>query len=430
MNAVVSSQISRAIKAHGRYQHHLGAYMHWSTPQYSSQQDGPLSGWPVSVKDHFGVTNWPTYAGTRQRLPLKWEQDGPFISRLRKTGAVMMGKTTAVELAFGGLGVNRHWGSPRNPWDAEQYRVAGGSTSGGGVSLWEGSARLAIGTDTGGSVRIPASFTHTVGLKCSYGRFPMENIVPLSQTLDSIGFLTLDVADMSTAFTALTGEIVRTLDRPPRIGVMQGLPWQDLENGIGDVIEMRLMELARAGAVVHDLEVPEAKTAFELLQTGSVVAAECDEFIDAELPQWRSLLDQFITARLADGGDVTAREYLQRQRLLDDLTQKMASRFESFDVLVGPTVPISPPIFSAVNQLSQYRRANLQSLRNTCLANFSRCCALSLPVGLDGLRLPVGLQLLAPAGRETALLSVASWMEARLGTSLQNYGLPPLLANP
>ncbi len=431
MNAAVSPAIAQAIHAHDRHGA-LNAYFHWTTPQLpplpaKTVPLPPLHDWPVAIKDHFGVTGWPTYAGTCQRLPAPWEVDGPVIAKLRDCGAVLMGKTIAVELAFGGLGVNRHWGSPRNPWDAKVHRVAGGSTSGGGVSLWEGSARLALGTDPGGSVRIPASFTGTVGLKLTQGRLPLTGVVPLSPTLDSIGFLTRTVADAATAFTALLDEPVPPLPRPPRIGVMSGLPWQDLEADIGSQLEQQLARLALHRATLVTVAVPEAVTAFELLQLGSVVAAECDEFIDALLPDWRPKLDQFITARLADGGDINAREYLRRQRRIAQMQREMAAYFAAVDVLVCPTVPLSPPRLAAVNQPHKYRWANLLSLRNTCLANFGGLCALSLPAGLDSTGLPVGLQLLAPARQEAQLLAVAAWIEVQWGTMAQQVGYPPLL---
>ncbi|MDH3640320.1 MAG: amidase, partial [Gammaproteobacteria bacterium] len=161
-----------------------------------------LLGVPVSVKDLFGVPGFPTYAGSPARLPAQFEESGPVVQTLQRRGAAITGKTHTVEFAFGGLGFNSHWPVPRNPWDNGAYRVSGGSSAGAGVSLYC-DARLALGTDTAGSVRIPASMTGVVGLKTSYGRWPMSGIVPLCPSLDSTGLLGHTVADVRYAFDVI-----------------------------------------------------------------------------------------------------------------------------------------------------------------------------------------------------------------------------------
>ena len=302
----------------------LGAYLAWHSEIIQHQAEavdlllasgsylGPLQGIPVSVKDHFGVRGFPTYAGTRRQLPPSWEQEGPLVSHLRRQLAVLVGKTVAVELAFGGVGLNRYWGSPRNPWDSEDYRVSGGSSSGAGVSLWEGTALLALGTDTGGSVRIPASMTATVGLKVTYGRWSLEGIVPLSTTLDTPGILTRSVADAAYAFAAMDpawGEpaaLARHLAALStggiRIGVGEKLLWDDCDPGVAEAVEEALGSVARTGIEVQERLLPEAADAIQLLRSGSVVSAECDAFLEAELPAWRESLDSVVTARISDGG--------------------------------------------------------------------------------------------------------------------------------
>ncbi len=169
----------------------------------ASESGGPLCGIPVSVKDLYGVEGMPTFAGTARRLPLSWETDAWLVAQLRGQGAVFVGKTHTVELAYGAVGINPHWGTPRNPWDAGAARIPGGSSCGAAVSLWEGSALVALGTDTGGSIRIPASMTGTVGHKPTYERWSVAGVVPLSTTLDSVGALTRTVEDSAYFFGAI-----------------------------------------------------------------------------------------------------------------------------------------------------------------------------------------------------------------------------------
>ncbi|HZD03544.1 MAG TPA: amidase, partial [Longimicrobiales bacterium] len=163
----------------------------------------PLCGLPVSVKDLYGVEGLPTFAGTARPLPERWSRDGWLVARLREQAAVVMGKTHTVELAYGAIGINPFWDTPRNPWDARVHRIPGGSSSGAGVSLHEGSAVLALGSDTGGSIRIPASMTGVVGHKTTKGRWPTDGVVPLSETLDTVGALTRSVADAAWFFGAV-----------------------------------------------------------------------------------------------------------------------------------------------------------------------------------------------------------------------------------
>ena len=394
---------------------------------------GVLQGIPVSIKDLYGVQDVDVYAGTPAALPSKWRNEGPVVCALRRQLAVIMGKTHTVELAFGGLGVNPHWGTPRNPWDAVQHRVPGGSSSGAGVSLCEASAYLALGTDTAGSVRIPASVTGNVGMKTSYGRWSLQGIVPLSPTLDTAGVLTRSVADLAQVFPCFDGPH-RDNDAPIaaaplaglRIGVPRGTMWHDCEGGIDDVCDELLIDLTHAGAIVFDIELPEASDAVALLHKGNVVSAECDEFLSAELPAWRDTLDPLVASRIKDGGAIEAREYLARHRLLRKLAAAAAERFNDCDVIAAPTVPISPPILQDVLTVDGYRPRNLASLRNTCVGNSLSLCALTVPAGIDGNGLPVGIQLMAAHGRDREVIAAGLAIEQHTGTPLERFGRAPL----
>ncbi len=401
-----------------------------------ARDDGPLQGIPVSVKDLYGLDGVATFAGTPQPLPEKWCREGPLIKTLRTQHAVFTGKTHTVEFAFGGLGVNSHWGTPKNPWDNEIHRVPGGSSSGAGVSLGEGSALLALGSDTAGSVRIPASMTGNVGLKTSYGRWPLAGIFPLSPSLDTAGILTRSVADAVYAFAALDPHQrefgPRLLKQTANCGVAdfvigtgESALWSDCESSIAAVVEQALKELATAGVRVVAGPLPEAVGAIELLRAGSVVSTELDELLSSELPQWRETLDPLVSSRIRDGGSISASEYLQRQRRLRQLSQHATTRFDQCQVIASPTVPISPPALADVLEIENYRPNNLASLRNTCPGNTLGLCAITLPVGLDSAGLPVGMQLLARHGHEEQLLAISACIERVLGPPISRLGRLP-----
>jgi len=395
---------------------------------------GPLAGIPVSVKDLYAVHDVPLFAGSASEIPQSLLQQGPVVNRLRNQGAVITGKTHTVEFAFGGLGFNSHWGTPRNPWDASEHRVPGGSSSGAGVSLCQGSALLALGTDTAGSVRIPASMTGNVGLKTSFGRWSLDGIFPLSPSLDTAGLLTRTVEDAAFAFAALdplTTEPVEAFleglpsTTAPRLGLGEPALWDHCEDHIVDVVQGALEELARDGASFVDTTLPEVSDAQELLRQGNVVAAELAEFLSAMLPAWLDKLDPVVGSRIRDGGSISAAEWLGRKRRLDTISATASRHFEACDVIVSPTVPISPPRVDDVAEIDQYRPANLASLSNTCVANSLRLCALTLPVGLDKNGMPVGLQIMAPHGEENRLLGVGLWLENKLGNRRERIGNPP-----
>ncbi len=427
----------------------LGAYKYWQ-PQdarsaaaradasFSAGEDhGLLQGIPVSVKDLYNVDGLQTFAGSPVSIPDTLMAQGPVITGLDEQQAVFIGKTHTVEFAFGGLGVNNHWGTPRNPWDSTAYRVPGGSSSGAGVSLQEGTALLALGSDTAGSVRIPASMTGNVGLKTSFGRWSLEGIFPLSPTLDTAGILTRTVADAVFSFAAMDpehqGRALKFVDQASHcttgdfvIGRGESVLWEECDSGIVESVETALDELSQKGVRVTDARLPEVGDAIELLKAGNVTAAEIHEFLSSKMPEWLEMLDPLVSQRILGGASMSATEYLKRRRHINQLQLSANARFESNDVIVSPTVPITPPKLDDVQQVDRYRPLNLMSLRNTCSGNTLGLCSLTLPVGLDTAGLPVGLQIMARHGAEEKLLAIALCIEKVIGTSKDRLGTPAI----
>jgi aspartyl-tRNA(Asn)/glutamyl-tRNA(Gln) amidotransferase subunit A len=397
---------------------------------------GPLQGIPVSVKDLYGVCGYPTCAGTPAPLPEKWTREGPVVGALRRALAPVSGKTHTVEFAFGGIGTNAHWGAPRNPWDAAAHRVPGGSSAGAGVSLAEGSALIALGTDTAGSVRVPASFTGAVGIKTSFGRWSVDGVVPLSPSLDTAGVLARNVADATLAFAAID-----PLTEMPAAALLAGLGELELSDirigvcaphfegcdpGVAEGVEAALDELSKGGAQATAIALPEIDEALKIFLRGGLAAPEFAAFINNEMLDRKATLDPNVAARFESMEAVPAIDYLTRRDRLAYLAGSIDERMSAVNVIVGPTVPITPPTLEAVADIDGYRAHNMPALRNTQSANTLRLCAVTIPVALDAAGMPVGLQIMAPLGEDEYALAVALAFERALGTARERLGPPPL----
>lgn len=405
-----------------------------------SGRGGALTGIPVSIKDLFGAPGFDVHAGCPLPLPSRFERSGPLVQALVEQGALIMGKTHTVQFAFGGLGLNPHFPTPLNPWDAREPRVAGGSSSGAGVSLCEGSAWLALGTDTAGSVRIPAAMTGNAGLKLTAGRWSLEGIVPLSPTLDTPGLLARSVSDLAWAFDALDARAsspatarAAPVQRDAALASfnlaqpLEPCLWEGCSPGIAEAVERAISELTRSGARVRRTEWPHAPQALELFKTASPVALELASFLQRELPEYIAGLDPNVAARIDFGAAEPEPELARRVAALQQLTEAARPLVSQFDAWVFPTVPVTPPALQETATADAYRRANLLSLRNTCVANFLGLCALTLPVGLDARGLPVGLQLVGAPSTEPRLLALGIAIEQQLGCFESRAGRPPRL---
>jgi aspartyl-tRNA(Asn)/glutamyl-tRNA(Gln) amidotransferase subunit A len=439
--------VEEAIANHERFGAKLMAYSQWAPEHARACADaadaafavgtraGSLQGIPTSIKDLFAVGGFATYAGSPKRLPPKFEIDGPVVAALRRQLATVMGKTHMVEFAFGGTGQNAHYGCPYNPWDANAHRSPGGSSSGAGVSLCEGSALLAFGSDTAASVRLPAAMTGNAGLKFTKDRWSSEGIVPLSFTFDTPGILARRMADAAFSFAALDpqlGDGFAFLRRVPngvdgvRIGIADSWFWDGCENGIGDIVRSAIDSLARAGAVVKEATLPEARDAFAIFGEGGFSAIELRSFLDRELPDWLATIDPVNVPALKNAANLSAREYLNRRLRMLDAAKTAAARFADVDVIATPTVMISPHVLTEETGPEKFWERNRKTVHNLVPVNYLTLCAATLPVGLDRLGMPVGLQLIAKGGDDEWLVAIACAAERVLGTPREILGAPPM----
>lgn len=435
-----------AIVHHERFGAKLMAYSQWA-PEHARRcadaadaafaagsRAGPLQGIPTSIKDLFAHSGFPTFAGSPKRLPAKFEQDGPVVAALRRQLATVMGKTHMVEFAFGGTGHNAHYGAPRNPWDAKEHRSPGGSSSGAGVSLCEGSALLAFGTDTAASVRLPAAMTGNAGLKFTKDRWSTEGVVTLSHSFDTPGILARRMEDAAFSFAALDphlGDGFAFLRNVPkgvagiRIGLADPWFWDGCENGIAEVAKAAIDQLARAGAIVKEVPFPEAQEAYAVFCEGGVSAIELRAFLEHELPDWIATIDPVNAPPVKAAASISARDYLLRLWKLKAAAKGAVARFDDVDVIATPTVMLSPPMMTASTPETFWTQ-NRGIVHNLVPVNFLTLCAATLPVGLDRLGMPVGLQLIAKGGDDERMVAIACAAERVLGTPQERLGSPPM----
>jgi aspartyl-tRNA(Asn)/glutamyl-tRNA(Gln) amidotransferase subunit A len=447
-STTVEALITGAAANHRKHGEALGAYKHWDEDRAlgearaiaemirAGRDAGPMMGMPVSVKDIYGVRAMPTFAGTPKELPEAWRAEGPVVAALRRDLAVAMGKTHTVEFAFGAVGATGNWPSPRNPWDADNHRACGGSSVGAGVSLAEGSAVVALGTDTGGSVRIPASVTGQVGLKTTIGRWSTAGIVPLSSSFDTPGPLTRTVEDAIMAFAAIdpawddADALFRQaggLDASDlRIGIPEELFWDDCSPGVAEGVKGAIDELAAKGAKIKSFALPEASAAREGSIRGGLFGVEGLSFMDEFYPDRAETMDPNVGFRFQPSRDIDAITYFTEMRKIAALAAAVDERLKSVDVLVTPTVPLTPPTIEEVSTIKGYSRANAMMARNAQPVNLLALSAITMPIALDGAKMPVGLQVIA-RGRQEELLLAAAWaIERALGTGRDRLGEPPL----
>lgn len=380
---------------------------------------GPLDGKLVSVKDLLDVAGQVTTAGAAMRStsPVA-AHDAPVVQRLRAAGAVIVGKTNMTEFAFSGVGINPHFGTPGNAVDAS--RIPGGSSSGAGVSAGLGLVDIAIGSDTGGSVRIPAAFNGVVGLKPTQARVPRDGSFPLSFTLDSLGPLARSVADCAAADAIMAGQTPAALParsvRGLRIGLPQGLPWEQCSAEVTQKLEQTIDTLQAQGAVFTKLPWQAMMAApNQLQQGGTLIAAEAAAIHADALAHQRDAFDPRVLSRMDKGRSISAPYYVNLQQQRQQLQAQMDAAMQDVDVLLLPTIAITAPRIADLQTDDEaFFAANGLILRNTSIFNFYDLPALSLPAPRAVGELPVGIMLVGARMQDRSLLAVGAAVEQLL----------------
>ena len=376
----------------------------------------PLAGIPVSIKALFDIEGKVTHAGSKvlaSATPAR--ADAEPVARLRGAGVVVMGHTNMTEFAYSGLGMNPHYGTPGNP--ADRSRIPGGSSSGAAVSVADGMAAAGLGTDTGGSCRIPAAFCGLTGFKPTARRIPSRGTYPLSETLDSIGSIARRVECVAMLDAALAGEVIAAPEAVSLVGltfgVLENYVTDDMAPEVAAAYEAALATLQAAGARLVALRLPDMDRLPGLNARGGIVAAEALAVHRDLLAMRGGDYDPRVAVRIRRGetqepGELAALLAERRAMIAraDAATAQLAA-------VLMPTVPITAPRIADLDaDEAHYGRTNLLALRNPTVANMLDRCAISLPLPVDGL--PVGLSLMGETMHDRRLLALARGVEAVL----------------
>lgn len=387
---------------------------------------GPLHGIPIALKDLFHTAGVRTTSGTKGWADFVPNDSAAVAKRLAQAGAILIGKTNMVELAFGPYGINPHYGTPPNPWD--ETRVPGGSSSGSGVAVAAGLATAALGTDTGGSVRMPASHCGIVGLKPTLARVSRAGVTPLSWTLDSVGPMARCVADAALVFEAIAGpdgadpvtlgqpevDVVRRLNgnvRGMRVGLVRNPFFDGADGEVVAAVEKTASVLEGLGAWVGEMDFPEARAEMdeELAGRGSMLVMPVEGFASQRdfLRQHGAQMDGRIRERLEKGAAISAVDYAAALQQCAAMRQSAVATLSDVDAVVCPTMLTPPPRIADVG--------SAPARLTTRLVNFLGLCAISLPCGWTSKGLPIGLQLIGKPFDEVSILRLAHAYEQAAG---------------
>ena len=380
----------------------------------SGHPASPIAGLPISIKDLFDVEGEVTKAGSTvlaNREPAK--RDAEVVSRLKRAAAVIVGRTNMSEFAFTGVGINPHYGTPANPYDRQQRRIPGGSSSGAPVSVADGMALAAIGTDTGGSVRIPAALCGLAGFKPTQSRIPRTGVFPLSPTLDSVGVIARTVSCCAEVDAVLAGETwtEHKVELKARtFAVPKNYFLDDLDKQVATAFESAVAKLSAAGAGIVETFLPEMEQIAEVNARGGISAPEAYAYhrrLAADFKEY----DPLVRERILRGKDISAAEYLDMLHARETLMQAFNRKSAEWDALVCPSVPVIAPEIQLLEGDSDfYRRTNRLLLRNPSVVNFLDGCALTIPCHDPG-EAPVGFMLVGRTLEDRKLLGLGIAVE-------------------
>ena len=378
------------------------------------------AGIPISIKDLYDEAGVTTRSGSvaLNGAPAA-KADAPTVRRLIRAGFVILGRTNMVEFAFSGLGVNPHHGTPRSPWDRATGRLPGGSSSGAGVAVADGMGFASLGTDTGGSCRIPAALCGVVGWKPTARRVTIAGILPLAPSLDSAGPLARSVTDCAILDGFMAGEETPAPPAPiPLKGLRLGLPrgtflTDGMDGTVAAVFGRTLTRLSAAGAQVVEFDLPELEEIPAANAAGGFAASEAWAWHHRLIAEKAEAYDPRILKRIRRGEQMSAADYVELLGARARIIAAVAPRTAPFDAVICPTSPIVPPRIAEVEEERDYNRINMLLLRNTSVGNFLDRCSISIPCHAAG-EAPVGLMLTGEHMGDARLFAVARAVEAAL----------------
>ena len=395
----------------------------FATPVEAANALLPLAGIPVSVKDLFDVAGQTTSAGsTVLAAAPPAAGDCPAVARLRAAGAVLAGRTNMVEFAFSGVGINPHYGTPVNPADTAIERIPGGSSSGAAVSVATGAALVGLGSDTGGSIRIPAALCGIVGFKSTARLVPTKGAIPLSTSLDTMCALTRSVRDAVTVHEVLAARTVVLPGKPLsscRLAVARTQLQDGLDSTVASAFERSLNVLRQAGAKIEEIALTEINELAAINATGGLSAAESYAWHRKLITEHQAKYDPRVALRILRGASMSAFEYIDLVAARKQWIERVQACLYGFDAVLSPTVPmVAPSIASLRTDDDEFFRVNSLLLRNTSVVNMLDGCGISLPCHTPD-QLPVGLMLWHAALHDDAVLDLALHVESALQQALQ-----------
>lgn len=379
----------------------------------------PYAGIPVAIKDLADIKGQVTCAGSRAlRDSPPATADAPSVARLRQAGFVFIGRANMTEFAYSGLGINPHYGTPASPWQRSERRVPGGSSSGSAVAVADGMAHGALGTDTGGSCRVPAAFNGVTGWKPTARRVPNDGVVPLSKSLDSIGPIARTVDCCAIMDAIFAAETPQTLDavavKGLRLLVPETIVLDSLEQHVAAAFDAALRRIADAGAVVTRAPLPVLERIAEMTAKGGIAGAESYAWHRKLIATRGNEYDPRVRARIQRGAEQDAADYI-------DLIERRAAAIPAYDaaashydaVIMPTTAIIAPRIDEASKNDDDYVRINLLILRNPMMFNILDCCSISIPMNRPG-DVPTGLMVVGRSGTDRRTLAISKALEGIL----------------
>ena len=371
----------------------------------------PLDGVPIAWKDLFDFKGLQTQGGSKLLENNKPAQhDAHTVSLAKSAGLIQLGKTSTVEFALGGLGTNNNFAMPENAIMKDCPRVPGGSSAGSGVALANNLCAASIGTDTGGSVRIPSAWNKLIGLKTSFGKVSLDGVLPLSSSLDTVGPLTKSMKDTSLLYSILSNQPYFQFNNislnNTKILVVKGIPWKDCDINIENVCEKAIEKISNAGVKIIEKKVSAIEEMHEILsEHGTTVAYEGYLQWKHLIEKHRDLMDINVLNRMLQGKLMKTDSIKIVKDAQKNLSQKLYYSLNDYDCILMPTIPILPPKIKDVTSNEKlYDKYNMLALRNTRIGNVLPMCSITLPCPGD---LPIGLMLSMPIGKDKKLINLA-----------------------